>query len=143
MGEDTGCCDKACLKQRTLTTRRASVKVMKMCCCEGSVSSKLAICEVDFSTMRQASIWAALFRCSVAQTALLWIWYGPEFLNVKNTPLLLLLLFNIMGKNVITANPCGVCGISWPVRIYIAFMYSMNWAQVLLPTVVVFSRASQ
>lgn len=39
-----------------------------------------------------------------------------------------------MGKDVITANPCGVSGISWPGMVYTAFMYSMNWAQVLLPT---------
>lgn len=63
---------------------------------------------------------------------------GPGFQNIKNIRLLFLSLFNIMGKDVITANPCGVCGISWPVRVYIAFMYSMNWAQVLLPKAVVF-----
>lgn len=63
---------------------------------------------------------------------------GPRFLNVKNIRLLFLSRFNIMGKDVITANPCGVSGISWPVRVYTAFMYSMNWAQVLLPTAGVF-----
>lgn len=59
---------------------------------------------------------------------------GPRFWNVKNIGLLFLLPLNIMGKDVITANPCGVSGISWPVRVDAAFMYSMNWAQVLLPT---------
>lgn len=63
---------------------------------------------------------------------------GPRFLNVENIRLLFLTLFNIMGKDVITANPCGVSGISWPVSVYTAFMYSMNWAQVLLPTAGVF-----
>lgn len=99
---------------------------------------KMSVPEVDFSTMRQAKFWAASSRAAVHTLPYFRGWAGPRFLNVKNIHLLFLSPFSIMGKDVITANPCGVCGISWPARVYIAFMYSMNWAQVLLPTAVVF-----
>ena len=99
---------------------------------------KISVHEVDFSTMRQDGFWAASSRAAVHTLPCSRGWAGPGFLDVKNIRLLFLSPFSIMRKAVITANPCGVCGISWPVRVYIAFMYSMNWAQVLLPTAVVF-----
>lgn len=98
--------------------------------------SEIAIPEADFSTLGQASFWAASSGALVHTLLCFRGW--PQVLNVKNIHLLFLLRFNIMGKDVITANPCGVSGISWPMRVYTAFMYSMNWAQVLLPTAGVF-----
>lgn len=98
--------------------QRADSVLLKALC-----PPKISIYEVDFSTMRQAHFWEASTSGA-----------GPGFLNVKNSHLLFLLPFSIMGKDAIAVNPCGVCGIPWPVKVYAAFMYSMNWAQVLLPT---------
>lgn len=41
---------------------------------------------------------------------------------------------NVLGRDVITANPCGASGICWHLRIRVAFMHSMNWVQLLLLT---------
>lgn len=115
-------------------------QVSKPRCCaavKALCPPEISIHQVGFSTLRHASFWAASSH-AVAHTHCPASGAGCRFLNVKNICLLFLLPFNIMGKDVITANPCGVSGISWPLRVYTAFMYSMNWAQVLLPTAGVF-----
>lgn len=128
-----------CLKHRSdgWGAGRASVKAMLLCCCEGSVPSWDLHTWGRFFPLWDKPAFGQLLpvqwhtHCPASGA-------GPRLLNVKNIRLLFLLPFNIMGKDVITANPCGVSGISWPVRVYTAFMYSTNWAQVLLPTAGVF-----